>query len=182
MSERNERSGLEKASSVAHTVHGALKTGKAIAAAAKGAAAGGPFGAVAGLALASKHTARNVIIVLIVLLMLPVLFIMMLPSLIFGGLANIGLPGQPILNDNAAINGYMDEIASIVDEVLIEGVADAKERIAADFATTGGDNYEVVDPFSIASHTNSFIAQYCAAKEGDWSGISLDDMRSILRS
>ena len=35
----------------AHTIHGAIKTGKAISAAAKGAAVGGPYGAAAGLVL-----------------------------------------------------------------------------------------------------------------------------------
>lgn len=44
-----ERGALEQAASTAHTIHGAIKTGKAIAGAAKGAAAGGPYGAVAGL-------------------------------------------------------------------------------------------------------------------------------------
>ena len=33
----------------AHTIHGAIKTGKAISAAAKGAAVGGPYGAAAGM-------------------------------------------------------------------------------------------------------------------------------------
>ena len=182
MAERNERSGLAQAASAAHTVHGAIKTGKAIAAAAKGAAVGGPYGAAAGLALTAGKNGKKLLAAAIVILMLPVLFILMLPALIFGGLTSSGSPGQPILNDNASISGYMDEIASAVDGILAEGVADAKDRIAADFATTGGDNYEVVDPFSVASHTNSFIAQYCAAKEQDWSEISLDDMRSILRS
>lgn len=33
----------------------------------------------------------------------------------------------------------------------------------------------------ICRSKNSFIAQYCAAKEQDWADISLDDMKSILR-
>ena len=36
---------LEKSEKAAHSVHGAVKTGKAIAGAAKGAAVGGPYGA-----------------------------------------------------------------------------------------------------------------------------------------
>ena len=182
MTEQNERSGLEQAVGAARTVHSAVKTGKAIAAAAKGAAVGGPYGAAAGLALAAGQHANKLLAAFLVILMLPVLFVLMLPSIIFGGFTSSAATGQPVLNDNAAINGYMDEIASAVDEILTEGVADAKERIAADFATTGGDNYEVVDPFSVASHTNSFIAQYCAAKEQNWAEISLDDMRTILQS
>ena len=39
---------VETGASAAHTICGAIKTGKAISSAAKGAAAGGPYGAVAG--------------------------------------------------------------------------------------------------------------------------------------
>ena len=57
MAERDrERGALEQAASTAHTIHGAIKTGKAIASAAKGAATGGPYGAVAGAVWgARKH-------------------------------------------------------------------------------------------------------------------------------
>ena len=48
MADRREESGLAQAANIAHTAHGAIKTGKAIAAAAKGASAAGPYGAVAG--------------------------------------------------------------------------------------------------------------------------------------
>ena len=182
MAEKDERSGLSQAAGTAHAVHGAVKTGRAIAAATKGAAAGGPYGAAAGLALASGQHIKTLIIVLVVLLMLPVLFILMLPSIIFGGLFGGGSSGQTVLNDNAAITAHMDEIASAIDDILTDGVADARQRIANDFATTGGDNYEIVDPPAVSSHTNSFIAQYCAAKEQEWAEISLDDMKSILRN
>lgn len=103
----NEKSGLEQAASAAHAVHSAVKTGKAIASAAKGAA---------------------------------------------------------------------------IDEILAEGVEDAKARAAQDFASTGGDNYEVVQPFTVSSNTNSFIGQYCAAKEESWEEISLEDLKQLLRN
>ena len=181
MAER-ERNGLEQAASAAHTVHGAIKTGKAIAAAAKGAAVGGPYGLAAGLAVAAGQHGKKLLAAAVVVLMLPVLFVLMLPSLIFGGLTSMGSNGQPVLNDSAAITGHMDEIASAVDAILGEGITDAEGRVAADFATTDGDNYEVVQPFTVSSNTNSFIAQYCAAKEQSWADISLDDMKSILRA
>lgn len=177
-----ERSGLEQAASAAHTVHGAIKTGKAIAAAAKGAAVGGPYGLAAGLVLAAGHRGKKLLAAVAVVLMLPVMFVLMLPSLIFGGLTSIGANGQPVLNDSAAITGHVDEIASAVDEILAEGITDAEGRVSADFATTDGDNYEVIQPFTVAANTNSFIAQYCAAKEQSWEDISLDDMKSILRA
>ena len=93
-----EKSGLSQVASTAQTIHGAIKTGKAIAAAAKGAAVGGPYGAAAGLALGAGRHAGKFLTAAAVLLMLPVLFILMLPSLIFGGLISSGNSGQPILN------------------------------------------------------------------------------------
>ena len=80
----NEKGGLEQAASAAHTVHSAVKTGKAVSAA--------------------------------------------------------------------------------IDEILAEGVADAQARAAQDFASTGGDNYEITQPFTVSSNTNSFVGQYCAAR------------------
>ena len=177
-----EKSGLEQAASAAHTVHGAVKTGKAIASAAKGAAVGGPYGAAAGLALAAGKHGKKLLVAAVVILLLPVLFVLMLPGLIFGGLTSSGAPGQPVLNDGDAITAQMDSIAAAIDEILAEGVEDAKTRAAQDFATTGGDNYEVIQPFTVSSNTNSFIGQYCAAKEESWSDISLDDMKRILRT
>ena len=159
-----------------------VKTGKAIASAAKGAAVGGPYGAAAGLALAAGQHGKKLLVVAIVLLMLPVLFVLMLPALIFGGLTSSGTPGQPVLNDGDAITAQMDSIAAAIDEILAEGVEDTMARAAQDFATTGGDNYEVVQPFTVSSNTNSFVGQYCAAKEESWEEISLEDLKQLLRN
>ena len=178
----NEKSGLEQAASAAHTVHGAVKTGKAIASAAKGAAVGGAYGAAAGLALAAGKHGKKLLAAVAVVLLLPVLFVLMLPGLIFGGLTSSGAPGQPVLNDGDAITAQMDSIAAAIDEILAEGVEDAKARAAQDFATTGGDNYEVVQPFTVSSNTNSFIGQYCAAKEQSWEEISLENLKQLLRN
>lgn len=177
-----DKNGLEQAASTAHTVHGAIKTGQAISQAAKGMAVGGPYGAAAGLALAAGKHGKGLLAGAFVLLMLSVLFVLMLPGLIFGGLTSSGAPGQPVLNSGSAITGNMDAIAAAIDEILAEGISDAEARAAQDFATTGGDNYEIVQPFPVSSNTNSFIGQYCAAKEQSWAEISLDDMRRILRS
>ncbi len=178
-----EKSGLSQAASAAQTINGAIKTGKAIASAAKGVAAGGPYGAAAGLALGAKQHAGKILAAAIVLLMLPVLFVLMLPSLIFGGLTSGNSSGQPILNDNTAIVQNMNDISFAVNEVLGEGITDAEARIAQDFATTGGDNYEIVNPYAagMTSNTNSFISQYCAAKGQDWKNISRSDLQVILR-
>ena len=135
---------------------------------------GGPYGAAVGLALGAGRHAGKFLTAAAVLLMLPVLFILMLPSLIFGGLISSGNSGQPILNDNAAIIQNTNDIAFAVNEILGEGITDAEARIAQDFAATSGDNYEIINPYAsdMTSNTNSFIAQYCAAKGENWDTIS----------
>ena len=58
MSEHNH-TGLDEAASVASNTMQAVRTGKAISAAAKGTAAGGPYGAAIGAALsARKHIGK----------------------------------------------------------------------------------------------------------------------------
>lgn len=189
---KEEKSGLDEAVSVAPTsaqaVKGMIKTGKAVSAAAKGAAAGGPYGAVAGAVWGARKHIGKIIFVIVLLLLLPVLFILMLPTLIFGGLTNIGGAAsgstQPILNDSAAIIENTNEIAFAVNQILGEGIADVETRIATDFGQTGGDHYEIVNPYAenMMSNTNLFISQYCAAKNEDWKSISLSDLEQVLRS
>lgn len=179
-----QNNGLHEAAHVAGTVHSALKTGKAIAAAAKGASAGGPYGAVAGALWGAKNHIGKILAVVVVLLLLPVLFILMLPGLIFGGLVNsVTGSGQPVLNDNAAIIQNTNDIAFVVSQILGEGITDAENRIAQDFATTDGDQYEIINPYAsdMVSNTNVFIGQYCAAKGEDWERISLADLEETLR-
>ena len=143
---------------------------------------GGPYGAAAGLAFAAGQHGKQLLAAVAVLLLLPVMFILMLPGLMFGGLTSSGAPGRPVLNDGNAITAHLDSIAAAIDEILAEGAEDAKARAAQDFATTGGDNYEVVQPITVSSNTNSFISQYCAAKEQSWAEISLEDLKRLLRN
>ena len=161
-----------------------IKTGKAIAGAAKGAAVGGPYGVAAGVAVGMSKHAGKILAAAAVLLMLPILFILMLPSIIFGGLtAGNSSNGIPVLNDNAAITENTNDLAFSINQILGEGITDAETRIAADFASTGGDNYEIKNPYegNLISNTNSFLAQYCAAKDMDWKNISKADLERVLR-
>lgn len=86
---------VDAATSAAHTVKGAIKAGKAISGAAKGAAAGGHYGAVAGAVWAGRKHIGKIIAIIAILLLLPVLFLLMLPGLIFGGLVNAFSPADP---------------------------------------------------------------------------------------
>ena len=115
-----EHGTLEQAASTAHTIHGAIKTGKAIAGATKGAAVGGPYGAVAGAVWGARKHIGTIALVIVVILLLPVLFILMLPSIIFGGLfgGSTDPAAEPIMNDNEAIIENTNEIAFAINQIL----------------------------------------------------------------
>ena len=83
--DNSENNGLAQTAGTAHAIYGALKTGKAIAATTKGAVIGGPYGAAAGIALWAGQYSRKALAAVVILLALPILFVLMLPSIIFGG-------------------------------------------------------------------------------------------------
>lgn len=186
MTDDKEKSSLSEMAGTAQMIQGAVRTGKVISGAAKGATAG-PYGAAIGALLGMRGHIGKIAIAVVVLLMLPFLFVLMLPSVIFGGLTNpnsSGNPDQPILNDNAAIVETTNNLAFTINQILGEGIDDVTVRIAQDFAGTSGDNYEIVNPYegNLISNTNSFLSQYCAAKDQDWKTISPSDLESVLRA
>ena len=178
---------LETGAAAANTIRGAIKTGKAIAGAAKGAAAGGPYGAVAGALWANRKHLGKILCAIIILLLLPVLFILMLPGLIFGGLVNAFTPDDPtvpVINDSAYISEVAQDISFCVNGVLSEGLEDVYLRIDDDFSASGADGKEIIDPYAgnPVYNVNLFNSQYCAAKDQDFESISLADMERILQS
>ena len=184
---KHNHTGLDESVSVASNTMQAVNTGKAISAAAKGAAAGGPYGAVIGAALSAREQIWKIAAAALVLLALPLLFILLLPGLAFGSLTDSGASGaagQPILNNNAAITENMNQAAFAINQILGEGIENVQVRIANDFAGTDGDHYEVVNPYEgdLISNANLFISQYCAAKELDFASIALADMERFLRA
>ena len=177
---------VDTAGSAAHTVKGAIKAGKAISSAAKGAAAGGPYGAVAGAVWAGRKHIGKIIAVIVILLLLPVLFVLMLPGLIFGGLLNAFSPSdtkQPILNSETAIVESANDITFTINSILGEALDDVMVRIEADFASSGADQMEVKNPYSsgLVYNANLIISQYCATRDEDFERISLDDLAAVLR-
>ena len=67
--------------------------------------------------------------------------------------------------------------------MLEEGQEDVRARIDADFAASGADQKEIINPYesSPAYNANRFIAMYCAAKDQDYASISLKDMEALIR-
>lgn len=186
--ERNDgaKRTLETGAAAAQTVRGALKAGKAVSGAAKGAAAGGPYGAAIGMALSGRRHIGKIIAATAALLLLPVLFLLMLPGLIFGGFADPVSPadqGNPILNSETAITETANEISFAINSILNEGLEDVKRRIAADFSASGGDEMEIINPYEGGAvyNANLFVSQYCAAKKDDFTAISIANLSELLR-
>ena len=178
---------LQKGAQAAQAVRGAVKTGKAIAGAAKGAAAGGVWGAVAGFAWENRKFVGKVIIAATAVLMIPILILCMLPGIIFGGFGNSHSPADPdtpIMNSSAAIDGNLTEISTAVSRVLSEALTDTLSAIDNDYAACTADGKEVINPYESSPNfnANQFVGQYCAAKNEDYAAVSVSDMESMLRS
>lgn len=175
---------LQKSAQAANTVRGAIKTGKAIADAAKGAAIGGPYGAVAGLVWENRKLIGKVILAVIAVLMIPILFICMLPSLIFGGLKSAFSPSDPdtpILNSSTAVSTNIANISASISTILSERLTELYAEIDTDFASSGADQKELLGDSSPNFQANQFIAQYCAFRNQNYESVSLYDMENILR-
>lgn len=93
----------------------------------------GPYGAAASVAIVAAKHRKKILLALLAILAIPLLFLMMLPTLIFGGTAQ-NSSDTTILNDQTAITENMNEIAFAVSDLLGSGIADAEQRIADDFA------------------------------------------------
>ena len=177
---------LQKGAQAAHFVRGAVKTGKAIAGAAKGAAAGGVWGAVAGFAWENRKFLTKVLIAATALLMIPIIILCMLPSVIFGGFGSSHSPADPstpIMNSSVAIDTNLTEISTAVSTVLSEGMAGTLQAIENDYATCTADGMEIINPHESSPNFNAnlFVGQYCAAKSEDYTAISVSDIGHLFK-
>lgn len=166
--------------SAASSVKGAVKTGKAVAEIAKGAATGGVHGA----ALAAVKHSKKWIGILAIILLLPVLLIAMLPVVIFGSLLGTGTDDANGFTDDTVLTQNIVDLNTGISTILSEGLTDVLDRIDTDFASSGCDEKEVNNPYGsdIIFNANSFVAMYCASKDTDVESISQADMESLLRT
>lgn len=178
---KNEQSTFSRAASAAGTVKGALKTGKAVAGTAKGAAAG-PYGMLAAGLWENRKIMGKVLAVLAVLLILPVLVIQMLPSLIFGKLG-LNSAVSDVLIDNTCILENIAETEACIETILREKHDTLLETILREAEALGSDcEYNITDDFSdrIIYESSLVISQFCASQE-DYQEISLAKLEWILR-
>ena len=168
----------QQASTAESNVQAAAKTGKAVANIAKGAATGGVHGA----ALAAAKSSKKWIFALVGLLLIPVIVIAMLPTIIFGSFFGDGSTDTNAIADDTVLVQNMTEMNTGISTVLSEGLLDVLGRIDTDFATSGCDEKEIINPYGsdVLFNANNFISMYCASKNVDVESISLDDMVEVL--
>ena len=137
------------------------------------------FGAAIGIAIANRHGIAKIIIVIIAILLLPVLFILMLPGLIFGSL----MEDTGALNSNTIINDNIRASREAIVEVLEESHADILSEINAAIAKLPeGDTASINDSYTynISVNANLLISQFCASQD-NYENINLRKLKSLIR-
>ena len=177
---------LQRGSMAAQFARGAVKTGKAVSEAAKGAAVGGPYGAAAGALWEGRKKIGKVIAAMAALLLLPVLFLAMLPGLLYDGFLSWVSPSDPdtpVLNSSTAITENANNITFTINSILSEALEEMQAEMEADFASSGADCMEVVNPYAagLVYNANLFASQYCAFRNDDYESVSIADMEDVLR-
>lgn len=179
--QKKEPSALSQAASAAGAARSAIKTGKALAGAAKGAAAG-PYGMIAAGLWENRKLIAKIIAAVAALLMIPVLFLMMLPSLIFGT-GGLDSTSGDVLNDNSLIMENIVETESSIEAILRERHDTVLSDIQKE-ADALGDNceYSITDEFSdrIVYESTLIISQFCASQE-DYKEINLAKLEQLLK-
>lgn len=162
----------------ASVIEGAVKTGKAVAELAKGISSG-PAGTAAAL-WKNRHTVAKGAAVSGAFLLLPVLFVLMLPSIIFGGLT--AEQDTNVLNNDGAIMDNISQAQQTVWAVVYEFHDEVVDEIQSEIALLEENERGImVDPFTGSLNTNSLslLSQYSASK--DYKEISISDLEQTVR-
>lgn len=177
---------LQKGAQAANMVRGAVKAGKAVAGAAKGAAAGGPYGAIIAFAWQNRELIAKIIISATAVILLPIIILCMLPSIIFGGVNDtysLSDPDNPILNSSVSITENTNAICQSVDGILSDALNVVAFSIHTNFENSAADQIDIINPYAsqITFDATRLVSMYCASKE-DYSTISIEDLTQLLRS
>ncbi|MBR0278238.1 MAG: M23 family metallopeptidase [Clostridia bacterium] len=173
---------LTNAAQTAQAVRGAVKTGKTVAAAAKGAAAGGPYGAIASAAWNNRKVIGKAIAAIMLVLAIPILFVVMLPGLIFGDLSDKQM--NDALNNDAVIMTNIEQAQNVISESISEAHSNVLNSINSEILKLpDGATSKIEDNFTgaVIMNINMLISQYCASKD-DWRNINTDDLKMTVKS
>lgn len=180
--QKNERESrtLSHAASAAGHLQAALKIGKQIAGISKGAAAG-PYGMLAAGLWENRQFLAKVLAAASFLLLLPVLFLLMLPSLIFSGEGLDQADGR-VWNDNQIILKNISETEVVIEEILIKRHDEVLAQIEQEIQSLPPDcEYSIRDDFAagISFESALIISQFCASRQ-DYREIRLNELKKLL--
>lgn len=177
---------VQKGLNTANAVRGAVKTGKAIAAAAKGGAAGGWIGAVAAFAWENRRLVAAITVGMVVIFLLPVVVVSMLPSIVFGGTTDAYSPddiNNPILNNYEVIDNNIETLNLALADVFADGLSITLENIENDKLSVSEDVVtEITYPTEDETENIKLllISQYCAYRNDDYQDVSIDDFKNYI--
>ena len=171
----NEKSGLEHTAQAVHAAKGAVKAGKALAGASKGAAFG-PYGMAAGLAWEGRRVIVKAGIVFVALLLLPVMILTMLPSMLLGGVGSsdvtetiegdvwdASIAEEILIHDAASLTDNYAQACHAVDTVMQNAHTDVLADIRADFSRYGANDIKILrDPYTVylPHHSTRILCEY----------------------
>lgn len=149
----------------------AVSLGKSIANIAKGASSGG----IKGAAIATVKELKGPIIALVsILIIIPCIFILSLPSVIFNG-----LDSKKGLNDNFELTNNIEKISNELSEIMLEAYEDVKEKVQEE--AEGEEHSRIVDNVKgqIECEKNLIYSQYSLSD--DYSDISLNGFIDTIK-
>lgn len=165
----------------AQFIKGAAKTGKNIAAASKGASVGGVYGAAAGILWENRKFVCKVLAAMSFVLLIPILFVAMLPSLIFGDIS--AKEESDALNNNTVITENIEKAQIIINDALNKSHNEVLEEVNKEIEDQPeGTASQVIDNYvsSVVMDTNKIISMYCASKD-KWDEIKLKDLEKTMK-
>ena len=175
-----QQNSLSEAAGVGSAVSDLFKLKRAapFAKAVKG-GVGGAAGAAIGVALSHKEEIKKSAVAITAALMLPVLFLTMLPGLTFGDLSE----NSGVLNSGTLINENLQKANQAIVEVLMECHDEVLAEIQQEASMVPeGDTVSITDPYaaSISVNSNLLIAQFCASRES-YKEINIKELQKVIR-
>lgn len=126
---------LRQANSAVHIAKTGAEGGRAVAALAKGAAAGGPYGALLSAAWSMRHTLYRILICVCLILLIFVVLLASLPSVVTN--ATFGLDGS---EPTGSLSGSYSALSSAVASIVAEGYNSSLDTVD-EMIEHGGYNY-----------------------------------------
>ena len=172
----------EKIADAANLVKDAVKLGKQAAAISKGASAGGIYGAAAVAAWKNRKLIGKIILAMALVLAIPILFILMLPLIIFGDIGSKDV--SDIMNNDAAIVSNLETAQTAVSDCIISAHSIVLSEINNKISGLPEKSTGVIeDTFTETSlfDINLLLSQYCASKD-KWDEVKIEDLKNLINS